>query len=97
MLDVSENTEPTDGTIEDDSDDSWSSSLNGGAAAEAKVSTGSDPVCRCVHIMHCAISIWSRVEGFTSVSGMHNWRIKGRLAEKLVLWKEEDHVEQLKE
>ncbi|KAF5330656.1 hypothetical protein D9619_005946 [Psilocybe cf. subviscida] len=100
VLEASESTELTDGTIEDDDgDDSRGSSEAGGANAEVKpkVNAGSDLVRRWVRITRCAVNISGEVEGFTWVPGTRDWRVEGRLAEKVALWKEEDRVQQLEE
>ncbi|KAK0210568.1 hypothetical protein DFS33DRAFT_302757 [Desarmillaria ectypa] len=78
VLNEAEAQEMTDGQIEDDDNDD---------SGERK---SSDIGKRWVRIIRCAVGIASVVDGFTWVQGTREWRVEGKLAEKVVRWREED-------
>ncbi|KAG6844489.1 hypothetical protein H0H87_006563 [Tephrocybe sp. NHM501043] len=79
--------EMTDGHIENDDEDD-----NG------KRSAGGDVVGkRWVRIVRSAVNIAGMVDGFTWVEGTREWRVEGRLEEKVHQWREQDRVEQEEE
>ena len=90
VLEMIEGKALTDGTIEDDDGDDGpkSSSLSG---------SGSELVSRWVRIIRCGVNISGTVDGFSWVEGSREWKIEGKLAEKVTRWREEDQAEREEE
>ncbi|KAG6909451.1 hypothetical protein DXG01_000436 [Tephrocybe rancida] len=81
--------EKTDGHIEDDDEDeSEGRRGSGGGDVVAK---------RWVRVVRSAVGIASMVDGFTWVEGTREWKVEGRLEEKVSLWREQDRIEQEEE
>lgn len=86
VLETVEGGELTDGTIEDDDgDDGPNKSNNSGS--------GSDLVRRWVRIARCGVNLANTVEGFNWTDGTREWKVGGKLGEKIVSWKEQDRIE----
>ncbi|KAG5645823.1 hypothetical protein DXG03_005164 [Asterophora parasitica] len=84
--------ETTDGTIEDDDEEEVPGRSRGGGAGDGDVVTK-----RWVRIVRSAVGISAVVGGFTWVEGTREWKVEGRLAEKVCYWREQDRIEQEKE
>ncbi|KAH9483736.1 Telomerase-binding protein EST1A [Psilocybe cubensis] len=93
VLDTAERPEATDGTIEDD-DGEDDRSKNGSSSSHSK---NSDIFRRYVRIARSAVNISSIVEGFNWTDGTRDWKVEGKLAEKVKLWEEEDRIEREEE
>ncbi|KAF8162971.1 hypothetical protein B0H34DRAFT_744517 [Crassisporium funariophilum] len=90
VLETVEGKQLTDGTIEDDDGDDGPSSGN-------KTSSSSDLIRRWVRIIRCGVNIAGTVDGLTWVDGTREWRVEGKLAEKVRRWKEEDETKREEE
>ena len=89
VLETIEGKALTNGTIEDDDgDDAPKSSLSG---------SGSELVSRWVRIICCGVNIAGAVDGFNWVEGSREWNVEGKLAKKVMQWKEEDQAEREEE
>ncbi len=84
--------EGTDGRIEDDEDDP-----DQGAGKRSAALTKSELVRRWIRIARCAVNIADVVDGFTRVEGTREWRVEGKLEEKVKRWKEEEREEREEE
>ncbi|KAG6861720.1 hypothetical protein C0995_012724 [Termitomyces sp. Mi166 len=82
--------EMTDGHIEDD-DDADDDDKSGGHKGGDVVSK------RWTRIVRSAVGIAGLVDGFTWVDGTREWRVEGRLAEKVHQWREQDRIQQEEE
>ncbi|RDB24144.1 hypothetical protein Hypma_008825 [Hypsizygus marmoreus] len=80
--------EATDGHIEDDDDDDDRGRAAAGSSGDVLLKK------RWVRIVRSAVVISTMVDGFTWVEGTREWRVEGKLAEKVKDWKEQDRVEQ---
>ena len=78
----------TDGTIEDDDGDAHQTS-----SSRSESDLGS----RWVKIIRCGINIAGAVDGFNWVDGSKEWNVEGKLAEKVIQWKEEDQTKREEE
>jgi len=87
VLETAEGGQLTDGTIEDDDGDENTQ----------KSSSTSDLIRRWVRISRCAVNISGTVDGLTWVDGTRDWKVEGKLAEKVAKWKEEDRIEREEE
>ncbi len=90
VLDTVEGGELTDGTIEDDDGDD-------GPGKASSSSAGSDLVRRWVRIARCAVNLAGTVDGFNWTENTREWRVEGKLSEKLALWKEQDRIKREEE
>ena len=90
VLDTVEGGELTDGTIEDDDGDD-------GPGKASSSNAGSDLVRRWVRIARCAVNLAGTVDGFNWTENTREWRVEGKLSEKLALWKEQDRIEREEE
>jgi protein SMG6 len=90
VLEMIEGKALTDGSIEDDDGDDApkTSSLSG---------SGSELVSRWVRIIRCGVNIAGAVDGFNWVEGSREWNVEGKLAKKVMQWKEEDQAEREEE
>lgn len=84
VLEETEGGDVTDGQIEDDDDADDSGS-------------GDVVKKRWVRIVRSAIGISAVVDGFIWVEGTREWKVEGRLAEKVRKWRELDRIEQEEE
>ncbi|KAH6918955.1 hypothetical protein BKA70DRAFT_1458601 [Coprinopsis sp. MPI-PUGE-AT-0042] len=90
VLEQSEGLELADGRIEDDDDDADGSS--------SKKSSGmSELERRWTRVCRSAMGIAQAVDGLTWVEGTREWKVEGRLAQKVERWREEDRVRELEE
>ena len=87
VLETAEGGQLTDGTIEDDD----------GEEHSQRSSSTSDLIRRWVRISRCAVNISGTVDGLTWVDGTRDWKVEGKLAEKVARWKEEDRIEREEE
>jgi protein SMG6 len=81
VLEETEDGDVTDGRIEDDDDADDSGS-------------GDVVKKRWVRLVRSGIGISSVVDGFTWVEGTREWKVEGRLAEKVRKWQELDRIEE---
>ncbi|KAG5727581.1 Telomerase-binding protein EST1A [Termitomyces sp. T112] len=79
--------EMTDGRIEDDDGNDDDERHKGGDVVNK----------RWTRIVRSAVGIAGLVDGFTWVDGTREWRVEGRLAEKVHQWREQDRIEQEEE
>ncbi|KAG6821141.1 hypothetical protein H0H93_005361 [Arthromyces matolae] len=84
------NYEMTDGHIENDDDDDDDEQTS-------PTRTGDLPSKRWIRIVRSAVGIVSMVDGFTWDDGTKEWKVEGRLAEKVRQWREQDRIEQEEE
>lgn len=93
VLEQNERIENTDGQIEDDDDDDDAEGRSDarGAAGMGEFERRWTRICR------AAISIANTVDGLTWVEGTREWKVEGRLAQKVERWREEDRVQRLEE
>ncbi|CAA7267658.1 unnamed protein product [Cyclocybe aegerita] len=91
VLQTVEGGELTDGQIEDDDGE------EDGRRKSSSTSSGSDLVRRYVRIIRCAVNIAGTVEGFSWTEGTREWKVEGKLAEKVALWREEERIEREEE
>jgi protein SMG6 len=89
VLEMIEGKALTDGTIEDDDGDDAPKSSSSGS--------GSELVSRWVRIIRCGVNIAGAVDGFNWVEGSREWNVEGKLAKKVMQWKEEDQAEREEE
>jgi protein SMG6 len=80
VLEESEGGEVTDGRIENDDE-------------EGEGSRGDVYKKRWVRIVRSGVGISAVVDGFTWVEGTREWRVEGKLGEKVRRWREEDQIE----
>ncbi|KAJ3493428.1 hypothetical protein NLJ89_g11022 [Agrocybe chaxingu] len=91
VLQTVEGGELTDGQIEDDDGE------EDGRRKSSSTSSGSDLVRRYMRIIRCAVNIAGTVEGFSWTEGTREWKVEGKLAEKVAQWKEEERIEREEE
>ncbi|KXN82534.1 Telomerase-binding protein EST1A [Leucoagaricus sp. SymC.cos] len=84
VLESQESTQVTDGQIEDDDE-------------THKVSLKETTVKRWARIVRSAVDIAGAVPGFTWVEGTREWRVEGKLAEKVAAWREMERMEREEE
>jgi protein SMG6 len=80
VLDEREGGDLTDGIIEDEDED------EGGQGDGGGLGVGGGKVVR------CAVDIVAVVDGFRRVEGTRVWEVEGPLQNKVVGWKEADHI-----
>ncbi|KAJ3525600.1 hypothetical protein NMY22_g10503 [Coprinellus aureogranulatus] len=88
VLELNEGIEVSDGTIEDDEEDS-------GTAKGPKALSELER--RWIRICRAAVNISGCVEGLEWKEGTREWSVEGKLAQKVQQWKEEDRIEKLEE
>ncbi|KAG6869024.1 hypothetical protein C0993_005683 [Termitomyces sp. T159_Od127] len=82
--------EMTDGRIEDDDGEEEDE--------KSAVHKAGDVVSRrWTRIVRSAVGVAGLVDGFTWVEGTREWRVEGRLAEKVHQWREQDRIEREEE
>ncbi|KAF9036720.1 hypothetical protein BJ165DRAFT_602423 [Panaeolus papilionaceus] len=86
VLQSVEGTDLTDGTIEDDDD----------GKEEAK-RTSSDLTRRWIRTVRCGVQLADAIEGFGWSEGTRDWRVEGKLKQKVERWSEEDRIEREEE
>jgi protein SMG6 len=84
VLEETEGGDVTDGQIEDDDDADDSGS-------------GDVVKKRWVRIVRSGVGIFNVVDGFTWVEGTREWKVEGKLAEKVRKWQELDRIEEEEE
>jgi len=82
--------EGTDGRIEDDEDDPDQCA---GVGKRSAALTKSELVRRWIRIARCAVNIADVVDGFRWVEGTREWKVEGKLEEKVKRWEEEEREE----
>ncbi|TFK42921.1 hypothetical protein BDQ12DRAFT_299349 [Crucibulum laeve] len=89
VLEEGEGGEVTDGQIEDDDgdDDSGADSSYGSAGLGR----------RWVRIVRCGVGMSGVVDGFTWVECSREWKVEGKLKEKVEAWREQDQLEREEE
>lgn len=90
VLDQMEGVEISDGTIEDDDEED-------GAEGKARPSALSDLERRWIRIARSAVNVTQCVDGLTWKEGTREWKVEGKLAQKVEQWKEEDRLEREEE
>lgn len=86
VLEANEETEVTDGIIEDGDDDEEGAGSNSGSGGETSK--------RWARIVRCGVGISQAVDGFRWTEGTRDWKVDGALERKVQRWKEEDRIEQ---
>ncbi|EAU88181.2 hypothetical protein CC1G_03853 [Coprinopsis cinerea okayama7 len=88
VLEQNEGKDMTDGRIEDDDEDE---------SGSKKATTMSELERRWTRVCRSAISIANTVDGLTWLEGTRDWKVEGKLAQKVERWREEDRVQRLEE
>ncbi|PPR08027.1 hypothetical protein CVT24_010868 [Panaeolus cyanescens] len=87
VLQAVEGTDLTDGTIEDDDDGQDEDSKKG----------MSDLTRRWIRIVRCGVQLADAIDGFGWTDGTREWRVEGKLKQKVETWSEEDRLEREEE